>query len=211
MLTAFRPKGIPLSSWRFLLVLGPKFSCLVFINVLSLSSAERFYPAVSVGHCFSHPAWFVSNALCLERVTKFVSSAPPCVCRKWGVCLSLWGSFLPCPHLTVWRLLYSTVVLFERKGEVCVCVCVRHAHSLTVKHRCEPPHVGAGCQTQVLWKSSKCSQPQSHLSCPLLHFCTLNILLSSLDCAGDCVAWSQVAFQWTLVSGGKWVWRQGLR
>lgn len=122
MLTAFRPKDIPLSSWRFLLVLDPKFSCLVFINVLSLSTAERFYPAVSVGHCFSHPAWFVSNALCLERVTKFVSSAPPCVCRKWGVCLSLWGSFLPCPHLTVWRLLYSTVVLFERKGEVGVCV-----------------------------------------------------------------------------------------
>lgn len=156
MLSAFRPKGVPLSSWKFLLVLDHKFSCLVFMDVLSLSTTERFYPAISIGHCFSHPAGFVSNALCLERVTKFVSSAPPCVCRKWGCALAFEEVFfLVLTSQYGDCCIQQLYFLREREKSVCVHVCAP-CYSLTVIHRCESPHVGAGYQTQVLWKSSKC-------------------------------------------------------
>lgn len=171
MLSAFRPKGVPLSRWKFLLVLDHKFSCLVFIDVLSLSATERFYPAISVGHCFSHPARFVSNALCLERVTKFVSSTPPYVCRKWGCALAFEEVFF--------------LVLTSQYGDCCIqqLYFLREREKLVCVHHATVSQLYPGVN-HLMWvldiklrSFGRAANALNHKATSPAHCCTLNILL----------------------------------
>ena len=78
-----------------------------------------------------------------------------------------WGIFFSnCVHLfpgsQTWPGgLISTFSILFFELCVCVCVCVFHAG---VTDCCELADMGIEDQTQVLWKSSMCSWPLSHLS-----------------------------------------------
>ena len=188
------PASFPLLGLQHLCIPAhPPFSYISLVSLLSCSAPVTRTNTLSLPLSLSLPSSLPPSHIAFLISLCFFLNIPFCMCICVGAYSCLWirGRACRSQRLTWFffipkKVYYVCVSACMNLCASCVCRCLRRpqateASGARAADGCELHEVDTGSWTQVLCKSSKCSELLSHLSSPQIFPC-FNLIFKSLLC-----------------------------